>query len=74
MLLALLQENSVVLDVEANCRAIDAAARPKANDYLYWVTVNLDTKETKFSRTLAEHNAYVEQYTAWCTANVGRCT
>jgi UPF0755 protein len=54
--------------------AIDAAAKPKANDYLYWVTVNLDTKETKFSRTLAEHNGYVEQYNAWCTANVGRCT
>ncbi|GAB5080541.1 endolytic transglycosylase MltG [Arthrobacter sp. AD-310] len=53
--------------------AIDAAARPKTNDYLYWVTVNLDTKETKFSRTLAEHNVYVEQYNAWCTANVGRC-
>jgi UPF0755 protein len=53
--------------------AIDAAARPKTNDYLYWVTINLDTKETKFSRTLAEHNTYVEQYNAWCMANVGRC-
>ncbi|KIC65638.1 endolytic transglycosylase MltG [Pseudarthrobacter phenanthrenivorans] len=54
--------------------AIDAAARPKANDYLYWVTINLDTKETKFAKTLAEHNAYVEQYNAWCRANAGRCT
>lgn len=54
--------------------AIDAAARPKANDYLYWVTVNLDTKETKFAKTLAEHNTYVEQYNAWCQANAGRCT
>jgi UPF0755 protein len=54
--------------------AIDAAAKPKSNDYLYWVTINLDTKETKFSRTLAEHNTYVEQYNAWCMANVGRCT
>jgi UPF0755 protein len=54
--------------------AIDAAAKPKSNDYLYWVTINLDTKETKFSRTLAEHNGYVEQYNAWCMANVGRCT
>ena len=54
--------------------AIDAAARPKTNDYLYWVTINLDTKETKFSKTLDEHNRYVEQYNAWCTANVGRCT
>ncbi|MGN7200156.1 endolytic transglycosylase MltG [Arthrobacter sp. SAFR-044] len=54
--------------------AIDAAARPKTNDYLYWVTINLDTKETKFAKTLAEHNAYVEQYNAWCQANAGRCT
>lgn len=54
--------------------AIDAAARPKTNDYLYWVTINLDTKETKFSKTLAEHNGYVEQYNAWCAANAGRCT
>lgn len=54
--------------------AIDAAARPKTNDYLYWVTINLDTKETKFSKTLAEHNGYVEQYNTWCTANPGRCT
>ncbi|MEW1805062.1 endolytic transglycosylase MltG [Pseudarthrobacter sp. NPDC080039] len=54
--------------------AIDAAAKPKANDYLFWVTVNLDTKETKFAKTLAEHNTYVEQYNAWCQANPGRCT
>ncbi|MBP1231574.1 UPF0755 protein [Arthrobacter sp. PvP102] len=54
--------------------AIDAAAKPKANDYMYWVTINLDTKETKFSKTLAEHNQYVEQYNAWCAANAGRCT
>jgi UPF0755 protein len=53
--------------------AIDAAAKPKTNDFLYWVTVNLDTKETKFSKTLAEHNGYVEQYNTWCKANVGRC-
>ncbi|UVJ37877.1 endolytic transglycosylase MltG [Arthrobacter sp. CJ23] len=53
--------------------AIDAAAKPTANDYLYWVTINLDTKETKFSKTLAEHNVYVAQYNAWCAANAGRC-
>ncbi|AXJ09039.1 endolytic transglycosylase MltG [Arthrobacter sp. PM3] len=53
--------------------AIDAAAKPKANNYLYWVTINLDTKETKFSKTLAEHNGYVAQYNAWCEANPGRC-
>ncbi|MFF2243956.1 endolytic transglycosylase MltG [Arthrobacter sp. NPDC058130] len=53
--------------------AIDAAAKPKTNNYLYWVTINLDTKETKFSKTLAEHNGYVAQYNAWCEANPGRC-
>ena len=53
--------------------AIDAAAKPKTNDYLYWVTINLDTKETKFSKTLAEHNGYVAKYNAWCEANPGRC-
>lgn len=53
--------------------AIDAAAKPNKNDYLYWVTINLDTKETKFSKTLAEHQRYVDQYNAWCEANPGRC-
>ncbi|MET4135888.1 endolytic transglycosylase MltG [Pseudarthrobacter sp. PvP090] len=53
--------------------AIDAAARPKSNDYLYWVTINLDTKETLFSKTLAEHNVYVARYNAWCEDNPGRC-
>lgn len=53
--------------------AIDAAAKPKTNNYLYWVTINLDTKETKFSKTLAEHLGYVAQYDAWCQANPGRC-
>jgi UPF0755 protein len=53
--------------------AIDAAAKPKANDYLYWVTINLDTNETKFSKTLAEHSKYVDQYNAWCAEHAGRC-
>ncbi|MDI3213399.1 endolytic transglycosylase MltG [Arthrobacter sp. AL12] len=53
--------------------AIDAAAKPKTNDYLYWVTINLDTKETLFSKTLAEHNTYVAKYNAWCEDNPGRC-
>ncbi|MFJ5860151.1 endolytic transglycosylase MltG [Pseudarthrobacter sp. NPDC092439] len=54
--------------------AIDAAAKPTKNDFLYWVTINLDTGETKFAKTLAEHNVYVEQYNNWCRANEGRCT
>ncbi|MFJ5696722.1 endolytic transglycosylase MltG [Arthrobacter sp. NPDC093139] len=53
--------------------AIDASAKPNKNEYMYWVTINLDTKETKFSKTLAEHQRYVDQYNAWCEANPGRC-
>jgi UPF0755 protein len=53
--------------------AIDAAAKPKTNEYLYWVTINLDTKETLFAKTLAEHNTYVARYNAWCNDNPGRC-
>ncbi|GAB3280207.1 endolytic transglycosylase MltG [Sinomonas notoginsengisoli] len=55
-------------------KAIAAAAHPTANDYLYWVTVNLDTGETKFAKTYAEHKANVAQYQQWCTANPGKCS
>ena len=54
-------------------KAVAAAAHPTANDYLFWVTVNLDTGETKFAKTYAEHQTYVEQYQQWCTANPGKC-
>lgn len=49
--------------------ALQAAANPTSSDNLYFVTVNLKTGETKFSKTLAEHNTYVKQFEAWCKAN-----
>jgi UPF0755 protein len=55
--------------------AIDAAAHPKSVPYYYWVTVNLDTGETKFSETLAQHDAYTREYEAWCSKQeAGRCS
>lgn len=54
-------------------KAIEAAAKPQANPYYFWVTVNLDTGETLYARTLAEHNVNVLKYQAWCKANSGRC-
>jgi UPF0755 protein len=55
--------------------AIDAAASPDDVPYYYWVTVNLDTGETKFSETLAEHNAYTKEYLNWCSEQEeGRCS
>uniref|UniRef100_UPI0039EEF8A7 endolytic transglycosylase MltG n=1 Tax=Sinomonas sp. G460-2 TaxID=3393464 RepID=UPI0039EEF8A7 len=54
-------------------KAVAAAAHPTQNDYLFWVTVNLDTGETKFAKTYAEHQGYVAQYQQWCTSNAGKC-
>jgi UPF0755 protein len=53
--------------------AIDAAVSPADVPFYYWVTVDLDSGETKFSETLAEHARYVAEYQAWCADNPGRC-
>lgn len=46
--------------------AIDAAQKPADGSWLFFVTVNLETGETKFSNTNAEHNAAVEELRSWC--------
>lgn len=55
-------------------KAIEAAAHPQSNPYYFWVTVNLDTGETLYAATLAEHNVNVAKYQAWCQANEGKCS
>ncbi|AXH35939.1 endolytic transglycosylase MltG [Humibacter sp. BT305] len=45
--------------------AIDAALHPADGPWLYFVTVNLDTGETVFSTTEAEHDAAVQQLQEW---------
>lgn len=49
--------------------AIDAAMHPVDGPWQYFVTVNLDTGETVFTETLAEHERAVAQWQAWCAAN-----
>ncbi|MCR2761997.1 endolytic transglycosylase MltG [Microbacterium sp. zg.B48] len=49
--------------------AIDAAMHPADGDWLYFVTVNLDTGETVFTSNLADHNRAVAQWQAWCSEN-----
>jgi len=46
--------------------AIDAALHPIDGPWIFFVTVNLDTGETVFSETVAEHDRGVEQLKAWC--------
>lgn len=54
--------------------SIKAAAAPEKNPYYYWVTVDLDSGETKYSRTYAEHQRYVEEYNQWCSKHPNRCS
>ena len=45
--------------------AIDAALHPAAGSWLFFVTTNLDTGETTFSTTIAEHDAAVVVWQNW---------
>ena len=53
--------------------AIDAALHPEDGDWLYWVTVNLDTGETKFATNHDEFLVYKAEFEDWCAANPGKC-
>jgi len=53
--------------------ALEAAASPVAGPWLYFVTVNLGTGETKFAATYEEHQRNVAQFQKWCTDNKGKC-
>lgn len=53
--------------------ALEAAVNPSKGDWLYFVTVNLDSGETKFTDDPAEHEKNVQEFQQWCQANQGRC-
>jgi UPF0755 protein len=50
-------------------KSLEAALHPVEGDWLYFTVVNLDTGETLFANTLAEHNANGQKLQAWCTAS-----
>lgn len=52
--------------------AVEATLQPEPGDWVYFAAVNLDTGESKFSVTLAEHEAVVQELRQWCAANPGR--
>ncbi|WP_157887615.1 endolytic transglycosylase MltG [Frondihabitans sp. PAMC 28766] len=49
--------------------ALNAALHPAAGDWLYFVTVNLETGQTVFSATYAEHQQAVAQFQTWLRAH-----
>jgi len=55
--------------------ALLAAANPVPGKWLYFVTVNFDTGETKFATTYAEHKKNVAEFKAYCQAagNAAKC-
>jgi UPF0755 protein len=46
--------------------ALEAALSPARGEWLYFVTVNLETGETRFAEDLAEHNANVRKLEKYC--------
>jgi UPF0755 protein len=53
--------------------ALEAAANPEPGDWLFFVTVNLDTGETKFAEDEAGFEQIRREFQNWCRANQGRC-
>ncbi|MEY4019044.1 MAG: hypothetical protein RLZZ590_344, partial [Actinomycetota bacterium] len=51
--------------------AIDAALNPAVGDWLYFCAVNLETGETVFSETYAQHEIAVRQWRAWMKEHPG---
>lgn len=54
--------------------AMAAALSPADTEALFFVTVDLDTGETRFANTLEEHEANVKVFQQWCQNNPGRCS
>ncbi|GAA1845922.1 endolytic transglycosylase MltG [Microbacterium koreense] len=49
--------------------AIASAMNPAEGEWLYFVTVNLDTGETVFTTNIDDHNRAVDQWISWCRDN-----
>ena len=49
--------------------SIDAVLTPADGPWLFWVTINLDTKETRFAETYAEHQQNVALLREWQAEN-----
>jgi UPF0755 protein len=49
--------------------SIDAVLAPADGPWLFWVTINLDTKETRFAETYAEHQENVALLRQWQAEN-----
>lgn len=49
--------------------AINSVLNPEEGDWIYFVTVNLDTKETKFASTNSEFLGHKQEFLSWYNKN-----
>ena len=54
-------------------QALEAALNPAAGDWLYFITTDLDTQETKFTRSYKEFLIYKDEFLAYCDTHPGVC-
>ena len=54
-------------------QALEAALNPAAGDWLFFITVDLNTQETKFTRSYEEFLVWKDEFLAFCDANDGVC-
>lgn len=54
-------------------KAIEATLKPEQGSWLYFVTINLDTGETRFSSTLAEHEQAKALLDEYCATHGSKC-
>ena len=53
--------------------AVEAALDPAETDAYYWVTTDIGTGHTEFSRTYEEHQQHVRTLQRYCASNPGVC-
>jgi UPF0755 protein len=53
--------------------AIEAALNPATGDWLYFITVNLETQETKFTKSYQEFLGFKSDFLSYCNSHAGSC-
>jgi len=54
-------------------QAVDAMLHPDSGDWLYFITVDLNTQETKFTHSYQEFLTFKDEFMSFCRSNPGSC-
>jgi len=53
--------------------AIEGASKPATGNWLYFITVDLDTQETKFTDSYPQFLQFKDEFLSFCSSHVGSC-